>query len=244
MEPPVTPHLNPAELYDRRRSVDTLRLKTYNMILEQIYNKVRTVSNLHTSTASFLFEIPLFIPGAPRFDMEDCVVYLMHQLRHAKYEVRHTRPNLLYVSWEHHERMYLMEQNPIMQTMLESYARTQAEIEQKEREAARLLPPPKRHAASAKRDPASARVSFANPYLASRTPSAPASASAPAFAAASSASSSAASASNYLPPTSFLQSLSHPSSASSASLGFSSGSSGFSSSSSAATSGTYLPPRK
>jgi hypothetical protein len=58
---------------------------------------------------------------------------LVYQLRHAKYDVRYTYPNLLYISWLHHEKSYIVEQSPIMQTMLQSYEKTQEE------EASRLL---------------------------------------------------------------------------------------------------------
>jgi len=50
--------------------------------------------------------------------MEDCVVYLVWQLRQAKFEVRFTWPNLLYISWQHHEGEYLTRQNPIIQAMM------------------------------------------------------------------------------------------------------------------------------
>ena len=50
--------------------------------------------------------------------MEDCIVYLVWQLRQAKFEVRFTWPNLLYISWRHHEADYLTRQNPIIKAMM------------------------------------------------------------------------------------------------------------------------------
>jgi hypothetical protein len=49
--------------------------------------------------------------------MEDCIVYLVWQLRQAKFEVRFTWPNMLFISWKHHEGDYLSKQNPIVQAM-------------------------------------------------------------------------------------------------------------------------------
>ena len=46
------------------------------------------------------------------------MVYLVWQLRQAKFEVRFTWPNLLYISWQHHEGDYLTRQNPIIQAMM------------------------------------------------------------------------------------------------------------------------------
>lgn len=50
--------------------------------------------------------------------MEDCIVYLVWQLRQSGFEVRFTWPNLLLISWKHHEGAYLANQNPIIQAMI------------------------------------------------------------------------------------------------------------------------------
>jgi len=134
-----TPQLNPADLYDKRKSKDASRLRAYNKILEQIYNRIRVSSKLPNSQCYLLYTVPPFILGLPKIDIEDCVIYLIYQLRHAKYEVRYTPPNMLYISWLHHEKSYLTEQSPIMQSMLESAEKTNAEMERKEREASRLI---------------------------------------------------------------------------------------------------------
>jgi hypothetical protein len=134
-----TPQLNPSDLYDKRKSKDASRLRAYNKILEQIYNRIRVSSKLPNSQCYLLYTVPPFILGLPKIDVEDCVIYLIYQLRHAKYEVRYTPPNMLYISWLHHEKSYLVEQSPIMMAMMESAEKTQAEMERKEREASRLI---------------------------------------------------------------------------------------------------------
>jgi len=134
-----TPQLNPADLYDKRKSKDASRLKAYNKILEQIYNRVRVISKLPNSPCYLLYTVPPFILGLPKIDLEDCVIYLIYQLRHAGYDVRYTPPNMIYLSWVHHEKSYLVQQSPIMQAMLESAEKTNAELERKEKEASRLL---------------------------------------------------------------------------------------------------------
>ena len=161
MEEP-TPLLDPTELYNKRRSKDASRLKAYNKILEQIYNRIRVISRLPNSQCYLLYSVPPFILGLPKIDIEDCVVYLMYQLRHAGYETRYTYPNLIYISWMHHEKNYIVEQSPIMAAMLESAERTNAEKERKEREAARLLGPMGRKS--------SKKVKFQTPGFLAATP--------------------------------------------------------------------------
>lgn len=113
---PDVPVLKPNELFEKRKQRDSARLKTYNKVLETIYTRIRTNSRLG-GDPWILFTIPPFVLGLPRIDMEDCVVYLVYVLRQQGYEVRYTYPNLLYISWKHHERDYILKGSPIMQAM-------------------------------------------------------------------------------------------------------------------------------
>ncbi len=112
------PTLQVADLYQHRSRRDGARLKAYNQLLEQIYNRVRVAARLPTHPAFVSFVIPPFILGVPKLDLEDCVVYLVYQLRQSGFMVRYTYPNLLVISWKHHERQYLVNDNPILQAMM------------------------------------------------------------------------------------------------------------------------------
>lgn len=113
----MVPRLEPKDLYDRRIRRDYARLRAYNTLLEQIYNRVYTTSQLSGNTSSVLYSVPPFLLGLPKLDMEDCIVYLVWQLRQTGFEVRFTWPNLLFISWKHHEQNYLTNQNPIVKAM-------------------------------------------------------------------------------------------------------------------------------
>jgi hypothetical protein len=201
-----TPQLSPSELYDKRKSKDASRLKAYNKILEQIYNRIRVISKLPNSQCFLLYTVPPFILGLPKLDLEDCVVYLVYQLRHASYDVRYTPPNMLYISWIHHEKSYLVEQSPIMRSMLESAEKTQAELERKEREAARLLGPGKKSQKKSVRNSPGMFESVSGPRpsnaalntVLNRPMSNPTAGPPP------------PSAADYVPPSSFLQNMSSP----------------------------------
>jgi hypothetical protein len=64
-----------------------------------------------------LYTVPPFILGLPAIDLQDCIIYIVHQLRTGGFMVRFTYPNLLYISWAHYEQEYMREQNPITQAM-------------------------------------------------------------------------------------------------------------------------------
>lgn len=121
------PTLMPSELFAKRRDRDRSRLKAYNQILEQIHSRILSQSRSGTD-AFILYTVPPFILGLPRLDLEDCVIYIVYQLRQQSYEVKYTYPNLLYISWAHHEKDYLQKQSPITQAMTPLHAekKTQA----------------------------------------------------------------------------------------------------------------------
>lgn len=114
---PDVPQLRPSDLFEKRKQRDGAKLKSYNKILEQIYTRVRT-SSREGADPWILYTLPPFIFGEMLFDLQDLVVYLVYMLRAQQYEVRYTYPNLLYISWKHHESDYILKGSPIMQTML------------------------------------------------------------------------------------------------------------------------------
>ena len=112
------PKLDPKLLFDKRFKRDQARLRAYNQLLEQINQRIYTTSQLTGNANYITYTVPPFIFGLPKMDLEDCIVYLVYMLRQSSYEVRYTYPNLLFISWKHHERNYFLNQNPIMQAMI------------------------------------------------------------------------------------------------------------------------------
>jgi hypothetical protein len=126
-----TPQLNVRDLYTARHTRDAARLKAYNKLLDIVHHRIRTISQLPNSPCSLLYTIPPFILGLPKIDLEDCVTYLVYQLRETGFQVRYTYPNLLNISWLHHEKSYILEQSPIMQAMIEAHEKKRLEDERK-----------------------------------------------------------------------------------------------------------------
>jgi hypothetical protein len=118
--PPPTPVLNIRELYGRRQTRDASRLTAYNSLLHQIHHRIKVSSQLPTHPTSLTFTVPPFILGLPKLDLEDCIVYLVYQLRTSGFEVKYTYPNMLYISWAHHEHEYLINESPILKAMIDT----------------------------------------------------------------------------------------------------------------------------
>ena len=112
------PQLAASSLFDVRLKKDQARHRAYNEILERSLQRVAHSASQPNQPTFVYFNVPPFVLGLPSLDLQDCIIYLVHQLRVQGYEVRYTYPNLLWISWAHHERQYLMEKNPIVQSML------------------------------------------------------------------------------------------------------------------------------
>jgi len=109
--------LEPRHLFEKRVSRDAARLRAYEQILKQIQVRIRTTAELPGTPNYLLYTVPPFILGLPAIDLQDCIVYIVHQLRTSGFMIRFTYPNLLYISWAHYEQEYMREQNPITQAM-------------------------------------------------------------------------------------------------------------------------------
>lgn len=112
------PRLDPNQLFEKRLRRDQARLRAYNQLLQQIHQRIYSTSQLTGNASYITYTVPPFIFGLPKLDLEDCIVYLVYMLRQSGYEVRYTYPNLLFISWKHHERNYFLNSNPIMQAMI------------------------------------------------------------------------------------------------------------------------------
>jgi hypothetical protein len=108
----LPPVLNPASLYKEEAKRDATRIRTYNMILNQIYNKIKATSRIAGGDKAVFYIIPEIIPGTPRFDMGDAVIYLVWNLRNVGYFVEFTYPNALYISWRAHDEVYRAVESP------------------------------------------------------------------------------------------------------------------------------------
>ena len=141
------PRLNPKDLFERRVKRDYSRLRAYNQLLNTINQRIYTTSQMSGNANFITYTVPPFIFGLPKIDLQDCVVYLVWMLRQNGYEVRYTYPNLLYISWRHHEKEYLMTQNPIVQAMIPPEVKKEQKKREKQQQPARTVtfaPDPRR----------------------------------------------------------------------------------------------------
>ena len=115
-QPP--PHLTPASLFDTQARLDALRLEVYNRILRTVHQKIKATSTLPSSPQMTHFDVPEWQPGCPRFDVKDCILYVVWNLRSTGFRVIYMSPNRLLISWKEQSVQYYQEESPIRQAML------------------------------------------------------------------------------------------------------------------------------
>lgn len=114
LAPPV---LNPSTLYKEEAKRDATRIKIYNGVLTQIYNKVKAVARIAGNEKALWYVVPEFLPGYPRFDTGDAIIYIVWNLRNTGYTVHYTHPNLLYITWKAYDERYHKIDSPWSQVL-------------------------------------------------------------------------------------------------------------------------------
>jgi len=118
MAQPPAPQLSPASLFETQARLDALRLAVYNRILSSVHQKIKATSTLPWSPQMTHFDVPEWQPGCPRFDVKDCILYVVWNLRSSGFRVVYVSPNRLIISWKEQSQQYYQEESPIRQAML------------------------------------------------------------------------------------------------------------------------------
>jgi len=67
-------------------------------------------------------DVPEWQPGCPSFDVKDCILYMVWNLRHSGFKVLYVSPNRLLISWKEQSVQYYTEESPIRQAMMAAAA--------------------------------------------------------------------------------------------------------------------------
>jgi len=113
----VPPMLNPSSLYKEEAKRDATRIRIYNSVLQQIYNKIKMVARVPGNEKTLWYVVPEFLPGVPRFDSRDAILYIVWNLRNMGYTVEYTHPNLLFITWRSHDERYHAVESPWSQVL-------------------------------------------------------------------------------------------------------------------------------
>lgn len=117
----TVPQLTPSALFEDQARLDSLRLETYNRILAAVHQKIRFTSQKPENSMTY-FDVPEWQPGCPRYDVKDCILYIVWQLRHAGFKVTYMPYNRIIINWQEQTVRYYQEESPIRQAMISAAA--------------------------------------------------------------------------------------------------------------------------
>jgi hypothetical protein len=118
------PQLTPATLFEEQAKLDAIRLGVYNRLLASVHQKIKFTSGLPGTPQMTYYDVPEWQPGCPRFDVKDCILYIVWNLRNSGFQVVYVPSNRLLISWKEQSIQYYQEDSPIRQAMLAAASRS------------------------------------------------------------------------------------------------------------------------
>ena len=94
------------ELYDRKREVETNKMKIYKTILNRVHSKIKLTARQRHDEQYLFYVVPEFMLGVPRYDVATCISYIVAKLEENGFVTKYTHPNLLFISWKHYIPSY------------------------------------------------------------------------------------------------------------------------------------------
>ncbi len=94
------------ELYYRKLEIEKHRTNIYNKILSRIHSKIKLTSRQYIKQQYIFYVVPEFIIGLPKYDITECISYIIHKLIDNGFYIKYTHPNLLFISWNHYVPYY------------------------------------------------------------------------------------------------------------------------------------------
>ena len=94
----MTDNLNINKLHATNKKLEESRIKTYDRVKKQCYNRINIVSQ--TGKLECWYTVPKLIVGFPPIDIFECATYLMNKLENEPIVYEFFFPNLFYISWD------------------------------------------------------------------------------------------------------------------------------------------------
>lgn len=85
------------EIHKKQREKEHIRLKIYKIILSRCFLKIKN-SSIKEETFCF-FELPEYLPGLPLYNLTECVMFILNNLKEKGFNAKYAGEYLLFVSW-------------------------------------------------------------------------------------------------------------------------------------------------
>jgi len=106
----LTEKIDIDELYERKKAHDLRELQLFQKILNRIYVKIRHTSKMKTDEQFVWFLVPEIIIGYPKYDITNCILFLIDKLQKSNFKTKYYHPNLLFICWSHYVPAYVRDE--------------------------------------------------------------------------------------------------------------------------------------
>lgn len=86
-----------SDLYRKHQKRERTRWKTYDKILKQCMREIEKANKMDLFYC--FFGVPEMIFGVPVYNLKKCIYYICNVLIKNGYNIRFTKPNIIYISW-------------------------------------------------------------------------------------------------------------------------------------------------
>lgn len=90
--------LNLKNLHATNEKLEDLRIKTYEQVKKQCYNRIDIISKAPKNYC--WFSIPKLVVGYPPIDIQKCACYIKKKLDDEPVVYEFYEPNLFYITWD------------------------------------------------------------------------------------------------------------------------------------------------
>jgi len=97
------------EYYEREKR----RLNIYKKITSNCFKKIKLA--VENDEFYCFYSIPEYIPGIPLFNMTDCVLFMLNELKSKGFISRYVHPFMLYINWNVNKPVLRITETPTPQ---------------------------------------------------------------------------------------------------------------------------------
>ena len=75
------------------------QMESFEIILSNCFKQIRKQVEMFPSKMFFYFDVPEFMLGYPLYKLEDCLMFLVENIKNNGYQVQYIFPRILLISW-------------------------------------------------------------------------------------------------------------------------------------------------
>lgn len=101
-EPPPS-QINMDDLLAARRKTMRRKHSVYKRVLQLCHRRIRFNARRRPDCTWCVYQIPSFVPGLPRYNLDGCMRYCLSKLKQNGFDITYVPPQTLVISWQKFE---------------------------------------------------------------------------------------------------------------------------------------------